>query len=193
VADKITALMAQIHLLQDELEQEFAHRQNQFNFKIEQRKITFAQDVARQHALLKRKLMPYLAGAHPLVVLTAPIIYAMIIPFLLLDLFVTLYQAICFPVYGIEKVKRAGYITFDRDQLSYLNAVEKLNCAYCSYGNGLLAYATEIAARTEKRWCPIKHAKRMPGAHRHYHDFLDYGDAEGYRRLQSKSPKNKVD
>jgi hypothetical protein len=41
---------------------------------------------------------------------------------------------------------------FDRTHLAYLNLVEKINCAYCSYGNGLAAYLREIAARTEQYW-----------------------------------------
>ena len=41
-----------------------------------------------------------------MVVLTAPVIYAGILPFALLDLFVGIYQAVCFPIYGIAKVKR---------------------------------------------------------------------------------------
>lgn len=185
MTDKAANLIAQIHALQAELEQEFASRRAAAHYTIERRKIIFEQDIAKRHAQLKKRLMPYLVGAHPLVALTAPFIYAMIVPFLLLDIFVTVYQAVCFPVYRIEKVKRSGYIIFDRDQLSYLNALEKLNCAYCSYGNGLLAYASEIAARTEKHWCPIKHAKRLAGAHHHYASFLEYGDAEGYRALQT--------
>jgi hypothetical protein len=193
MTDKVAKLVAQIHLLQAELEQEFENRRDQFKYTVKQRKVVFEQDIARQHKLLKQKLMSYLANARPLVVLTAPVIYAMIIPFVLLDAFITVYQAICFPVYRIEKVKRADYITFDRDQLSYLNVVEKVNCVYCSYGNGLLAYAAEIAGRTEKHWCPIKHAKRMAGVHRHYSDFLEYGDGEGYRKLQSPPGHDSLD
>jgi hypothetical protein len=52
---------------------------------------------------------------------------------------------------------------------------------YCSYVNGLLAYAREIAARTEQYWCPIKHASRVLDKHSRYHHFTDYGDAEEYR------------
>jgi hypothetical protein len=44
----------------------------------------------------------------------------------------------------------------------------------------------EITARTEEYWCPIKHAQRVLAAHAHYSEFADYGDAEGYRRLQDK-------
>jgi hypothetical protein len=98
------------------------------------------------------------------VVLTAPVIYAVIVPLVLLDLFVTIYQRVCFPVYGIPKVNRGDYLIFDRHHLAYLNALEKLNCAYCSYANGLIAYVREIAGRTEQYWCPIKHARRDWGS-----------------------------
>jgi len=62
-----------------------------------------------------------------------------------------------------------------------LNALEKANCLFCSYANGLLAYVSEIAARTEQYWCPIKHARVTAPVHHRYHLFFDYGDAAGYR------------
>ncbi|HVR48848.1 MAG TPA: hypothetical protein VMS38_03870, partial [Pseudorhodoferax sp.] len=127
------------------------------------------------------RLSRYVLNAKPMVVITAPVIYAMIVPFVLLDIFVTVYQAVCFPAYGIEKVKRADYLIFDRGHLAYLNALEKLNCAYCSYANGLVAYVREIAGRTEAYWCPIKHAKKTTGAHEKYLSFVGFGDAEAYR------------
>lgn len=99
----------------------------------------------------------------------------------MLDLFVSTYQFICFPVYGIPKVRRSNYMVFDRYHLAYLNMLEKLNCSYCSYGNGVIAYAREIASRTEQYWCPIKHARRLIGAHPRYALFADYGSAEGFR------------
>jgi hypothetical protein len=185
MTDRVASLLKRIHALETELEQELTSRREHFSYTVEQRKIVFERDVERRHEALKQKLMSYIAGARPLVVLTAPVIYSMIVPFVLLDLFVTIYQAICFPVYRIEKVKRSDYIIFDRKHLSYLNGLEKLNCMYCSYGNGLLAYASEIAGRTEKFWCPIKHAKRVPGVHSHYAEFLEYGDGEGFRKKQS--------
>jgi hypothetical protein len=82
---------------------------------------------------------------------------------------------------GIPRVKRSGYFLYDRTHLAYLNWLEKINCAYCSYGNGLMAYGREVVALTEKYWCPIKHARRRMQAHGHYHGFADYGDAENYR------------
>ena len=86
-------------------------------------------------------------------------------------------------------MRRRDYLVFDRHHLAYLNALEKLNCAYCSYANGLIAYVREIASRTEQYWCPIKHARRLIGAHANYATFEDYGDAEGYQRRLAELSK----
>jgi hypothetical protein len=114
--------------------------------------------------------------------LSAPIIYSVAVPFLLLDAWISVYQLICFPIYGIPRVRRADYIAIDRYKLAYLNGIEKANCDYCSYANGLLAYAREVAARTEQYWCPIRHSRRVRGPHARYREFVEYGDAEGYHR-----------
>ncbi len=53
----------------------------------------------------------------------------------------------------------------------YLNFIEKLNCQYCAYGNGVLAYVVEVAGRTEQYWCPVKHALRMKSMHSRYKFF----------------------
>ena len=73
--------------------------------------------------------------------LSFPFIWLPIISIIFLDLMVSLYQLICFPLYGLEKVKRAEYILiFDRAKLKYLNPLEKVDCIYCGYANGLLLY-----------------------------------------------------
>jgi hypothetical protein len=46
----------------------------------------------RCHRELRTRLSTYLLDARPLVVLTAPVIYAVIVPLVLLDLFVSIYQ-----------------------------------------------------------------------------------------------------
>ena len=178
---QIATLIEKIRSLEGELDAEIAKRRAELRIGIEHGRIAFEEELLRRHRELRRKLLPYLFGANPLVMLTAPVIYAGIVPFLLLDLFVSIFQAVCFPIYGIAKVKRADYLVFDRHHLAYLNALEKLNCAYCSYANGLIAYTREIAARTQQYWCPIKHARRVIGSHARYALFDDYGDAEGYQ------------
>jgi hypothetical protein len=179
---KISALIENIQALEEELEAELAKHREEFRIKLRNGKIEYARELLREHRKLKASLTKYIIKANPLTLLTAPIIYSLIVPFALLDLAVTLYQAVCFPIYGIPKVKRSDYLVFDRGRLAYLNLIEKLNCAYCSYGNGLIAYVREIAARTEQHWCPIKHARRIKSPHAWYGRFIDYGDAEAYRQ-----------
>ncbi|CAN5401221.1 hypothetical protein BH10PSE3_BH10PSE3_08510 [soil metagenome] len=112
--------------------------------------------------------------------LTMPLIYGMAVPLFLLDVSVSVYQLGCFTAWGIARVKRREYVVIDRHRLGYLNPVQKLNCVFCGYGNGVIAYAREITARTEQYWCPIKHALKVKGSHDRYRDFQAYGDAEGY-------------
>ncbi len=191
---QITALLNRIADLEGQLEAEFTKRRAELRFGLERGRVVFEEEILRRHHELRTGLMRYLLKARLLVVLTAPVIYAMIIPLVLLDVFVTVYQLICFPVYGIAKVQRRDYIVFDRHHLSYLNALEKLNCAYCSYANGLIGYTRKIAGRTEQHWCPIKHARRVIGAHAEYVEFADYGDAEEYQEklnAQNEQSPNK--
>jgi hypothetical protein len=174
----IDELLARIRSLQDELEDEYRKARDDFDLKRTQ----LAEEFLRQQRRYKIGLLDFLARTRPLVALTAPLVYAGWIPFLLMDLFVTVYQAVCFPVYRIPRVRRADYMVFDRADLPYLNAIEKFNCFYCSYGNGVAAYTREVAARTEQYWCPIKHARRIHAAHERYPGFFEYGDAEAFRR-----------
>lgn len=130
----------------------------------------------------KRALWPYLRDARRSSLFTAPVVYLGIFPFALLDLFMTIYQRVCFPHYGIPLVKRTHHFLFDRGKLRYLNALERVNCLYCSYANGVCSFVTEIAARTEQHWCPIRHSANVEKAHSRYHHFLDYGDARSYHQ-----------
>jgi hypothetical protein len=159
--------------LEEKIESEF--------YELRKGEVWFSEKIKREHRRLKTPLFRYVLSIRILAVLTCPFIYACIIPFALLDLFVSTYQAVCFPVYGIPKARRQDYMAIDRGKLRYLNALEVLNCLYCSYGNGLLAYVVEIAGRTEQHWCPIRHARRIQNAHHRYAHFLPYGDASAYR------------
>ena len=180
MSDMVKNITDRIRELEAELEDEFEKRRQQLSFRIENGRAVFDAEIARRHAELRTGLIRYVRGARLMTILTAPLIYGVAVPLVFLDLVVSLYQALCFPVYGIEKARRGDYIVFDRHRLQYLNGLEKLNCVYCSYGNGLLAYVSEIASRTEAHWCPIKHAQRLAATHRRYPDFAEYGDADGY-------------
>jgi hypothetical protein len=187
---KIVELLERMKALESELEQELDQARQNFRYRLVDHKIRFEQDILAQQRRFRAGLVRYVLTARPLHALTAPVIYAVAIPLVLLDLMVTLYQTVCFPVYGIPKVKRSDYLVFDRHHLAYLNALEKLNCFYCAYANGLMPYFAEVVGRTEQYWCPIKHAARLKAAHNRYPLFSEYGDAEGFRRDLDKIRKD---
>ncbi len=176
--DRIDELLGRIRALQDELDAEYRQTREEWA----RRRADLADELVRQQRRYKTGLLRYLLRSRALVILTAPVIYIGWVPFALMDLFVTLYQWICFPVYRIPRVRRGDYVVFDRADLPYLNLIEKFNCLYCSYGNGVAAYTREVAARTEQYWCPIKHARHIRAAHDRYPRFFDHGDAEAYRQ-----------
>jgi len=100
--------------------------------------------------------MKFLTPRH---LLSAPFILGLFDPLIMADILVEIYHRICFPLYRLEYVKRSQYIKIDRQKLNKLRLFEKLFCMYCGYVNGWLAFTTEIAKRTEKYWCGIKHAQ----------------------------------
>jgi len=180
--DKLDSLLLKIQELEKEMMQELRRKETEFLYEVRQKKVRFSDEARTRHRRLSKRIHRFLLESSFLVLLTAPIIWFCLVPIALLDLIVTIYQALCFPIYGIPKVRRSDYLLLDRHRLAYLNFLEKLNCEYCAYGNGVLAYVTEVAARTEQYWCPIKHALRMKSMHSRYRFFFDYGDAEHYRQ-----------
>lgn len=181
----IDKLLNNLHLLRDQIEAEVQNlleqKQEQFKYSLHKGKVIFEQEMRKIHRAQRMNVFLYIITAKLGHILTAPLIYSFIVPALLMDLVVSIYQAVCFRVYGIPQVKRSDYILIDRHRLAYLNLIEKFNCVYCGYGNGVIEYSREVAARTEQYWCPIKHARIARASHDLASNFLDYGDAEAYR------------
>lgn len=178
---QLDLLTEKLRSIEAEIEAEVTKRREELRFHLENRRIVFEREVLRIHREIKTRASRYLIDANPLMILSAPVIYSLVIPIALVDLWVMAYQAVCFPIYKIPKVRRRDYVVFDHHHLAYLNIIEKINCAYCSYTNGAIAFVREVAARTEVYWCPIKHARRVLGPHPHYQGFADFGDADAFR------------
>jgi len=160
--------------------------------------VSFSLETRIGHRQFKISSWKHLRNTRLLVILSSPLIYACVLPFLLLDGAVAIYQLVCFrsccstarlpsislsasPSTGFPRFRRKDYLVFDRGRLAYLNTIERVGCIYCSYANGLLGFVTEIAARSEQYFCPIKHARPLVGMHSRYAKFLPYGDARAYR------------
>ena len=180
MSDYIRGLLEQIRELEEELMDALEEQEVRFSYRINGARVEFEQSVKEAHRQIKVGLLRWFRQSRPQNILSVPFIYSMIVPFLILDAFLTVYQAVCFRLYNIAPVRRSDYIVIDRHHLGYLNAIEKLNCVYCGYANGLIGYAREIAARTEQYWCPIKHARKVRGTHDRLNHFLEYGQANQY-------------
>ena len=200
MSNRIHQILDQITALESELHTAIEQQEGRLRYQIEGKRVMFEQAIEEAHLRLKVDVFRWFMTVRPQNFFTAPIIYSLIVPLVLFDLCVSLYQLTCFPIYGVARVRRANYIVLDHQHLAYLNAIEKVHCMYCSYAVGLLSYTIEITARTEQYFCPIKHARKILGAHSRYKHFLDYGDAnnlhdkiEEFRSELAKEPSQTAD
>ena len=180
--NKLQDILEKIKKLENELRLEIQNKEEEFFYKIKGKKVYFEKETKKYHKALATKIHTYLFNASFLNILTTPIIWFCIVPAVFLDLIASIFQFTCFRVYDIPIVKRNDYVLIDRQSLSYLNPIEKINCIYCGYFNGVIAYVQEIASRTEQYWCPIKHARKQSYIHSRYYKFLEYGDGQDYQK-----------
>jgi len=178
---RLLDILKKMKALENDLAKEIQKNELDFLYKIHGKRVVFTEDIRDLHRPMAIPINTFLREASVFNILSAPVIWTYLLPIFLLDVVMRLYQLICFPIYGIPKVSRSDYIIMDRSRINYLNLIEKVNCAYCSYFNGVIAFIQEVAGRTEQYWCPIKHARRISTIHSRYVKFLEYGDAEGYR------------
>lgn len=148
-------------------------RRAEFRKQLKKKRVMFEQHVIAQHRRVRTGLLRFLKSSPLVVVLTAPVVYTLVLPLAVRDLGVCLFQLVCFPIWGISRVRRSDYVVIDREHLAYLNAVQKVNCVYGGYATGFIAFMQEVAGRTEQYWCPIKHARRVKAPHQRYRQFLD--------------------
>jgi hypothetical protein len=118
--------------------------------------------------------------SRPINLITGPIIYSVILPLLVLDAFVSLYQLLCFPIYKVKPFRRSEFIVFDRQELKYLDWISKFHCTYCAYAVGLIGFVSAVIGATEAYFCPIKHrSKQSHGPVRSY-PFLAYEQSDDF-------------
>src|ERR1700731_3260648 len=91
-------LHRRIKSLEDELQTALEEKERAFRYYWVKGKAKFEKEVLSQHRELKYLLPLYILHSRFLAVLTAPVIYAGFFPFLFPDLFLTIYQGVCFPI-----------------------------------------------------------------------------------------------
>lgn len=180
--DKIAQIIEDIKIKKDELFVEYEKMRKKYDFSFNNWKIVFTKNAKKIQKGFKTPLQKYAIPKNLRHFISIPFIYGMFIPWILLDISLFIYQQTAFRLYSIPLVKRSEYILFDRKHLSYLNIIQKINCLYCSYMNGLFSYAVEVWWRTEKYWCPIKAARNKKWWHDWEEYFADYWDPEGFKK-----------
>lgn len=100
-------------------------------------------------------------------------IYLPFIPIVLMHVLCLFYQAIAFTIYDIPKVHLRDFLILDRGKLKKLNWVQRLNCVYCAYANGVLAWLKATGNQTEAYACAIKHSVTKAGQE-YQADFYPY-------------------
>ncbi len=181
MSDRIREMIEEIEAMKVKLGEEIAQEEKDISYEIQNGYVKFEKEVFDRQKENMKHLLAWFSEIPFLHLLSSPLVYAMIIPALFLDIMLFIYQKVVSRVFHLEFNKRNDYIVFDRQYLGYLNVIEKFNCLYCSYFNGLMQYASSIASRTELFFCPIRHAKKIAYRHEYYDAYLIYGDGEKYQ------------
>lgn len=188
--DKIREIVEEIEAKKLKLAQEIAKQESHISYEIQNGYVKFEKEVLAKQKKNMKNLVTWFREVPFLHFLAAPIIYGMLIPTMIFDGLLFVYQHVVFRIFKFKFIKRSDYVLFDHHYLGYLNPIEKLNCLYCSYVNGLMLYASAIAGRTEFYFCPIKHAKKVAYEHSFYDKFLAYGDEEEYQKKLKELRQN---
>ena len=104
--NKIENIIEEIKKLENDLLEEMQRKEGDFFYKVKGKKIFFEEEAKKYQETFIIKAGEYISKASLANLLTVPFIWSCIIPALLLDLSVSLYQFICFKIYNIPKVKR---------------------------------------------------------------------------------------
>ena len=182
MSDKIKEMIDEIEALKLKLGEEIAQHEKDISYEIQNGYVRFEEEVLNKQKENMKNLLAWFRDIPLLHLLVSPLVYGMLIPAILFDIILFIYQQVIFRIFKFKFIKRSDYILFDRQYLGYLNSIEKLNCLYCSYFNGLMQYAAAIAGRTELYFCPIKHAKKVAYKHEYYDAFFRYGEEDEYQK-----------
>ena len=184
---KIKLLQQKMDELEIALHKEYAELADKYGFSIKQKRVEFLEKFRERNRTFRIPAWKYAIPVNIRHVLSLPFIYMMIVPTVILDLFLTIYNWIALPLFHIPVVRRREIIVYDRQFLDYLNWIQKIHCIYCTYVNGVFAYAVEIGGRTERYWCPIKAADKPQVHNNWYKDYADYGNPEEWHEKFNKA------
>jgi len=82
----IDDLVRRIAELERELEGEFGRARERWRYRIEKGRVRFEHDARMAHRRLKQSIPKFIRESSPANLLTAPIIYSLVVPIAILDL-----------------------------------------------------------------------------------------------------------
>ena len=126
--DKIREMLEEIEEMKVKLGEEIAQQESHISYGLKNGYVKFEKDVLERQRENMKNLLAWFREVPFLHFLTAPLIYAMLIPAIVFDVILFIYLQVVFRVFKFKIIKRSDYIIFDRHYLGYLNPIEKLNC-----------------------------------------------------------------
>lgn len=124
---QIKKILVKIDELNESLKKEHLRVAQKYGFLVQKKKVIFLEKIRKQNKRFRMPAWKYVFPKSLRHLVSIPFIYSMIIPALILDIFITIYQSAAFPLYGIPRVKRSEYFVYDRRFLDYLNVIQKVH------------------------------------------------------------------
>ncbi len=116
MSKRATQIADEIRTLEQELRQEI-QRIRIDSFEITEKAIHFKDEVVIRHRTQALSVLTYLRRAKMKHIVCLPIIWSCLLPAIVMDALVSLYQMLCFLLFGVLKVKRSDHVVFDRRNL----------------------------------------------------------------------------
>ena len=99
--ETVSLLQEKVRNLESQIERELEAHRKKFHYSVTRRRVKFEAAVRTRHKELRVSVFRFLRQSGIMRILSAFVIYIQIVPLVLLDIAVTLFQFICFPIYGI--------------------------------------------------------------------------------------------
>jgi len=101
--EQIRQILSQIIELEDDLLKLIQEQQAEFNYRIEGTKVLFEKNIRKAQRRLKTGIFSFIRQSQPRNVVTAPFIYSIIVPLVILDIWIHLVSGDMFPLIPCAK------------------------------------------------------------------------------------------
>ena len=90
--EQIRQILSQITELEDDLHKLIQEQQEEFNYRIEGTKVLFEKNIRKAQRQLRTGFFSFIRQSKPRNVVTAPVVYSVIIPLVILDAWISMHQ-----------------------------------------------------------------------------------------------------